>query len=66
MMGLVVRVDVREDVLSAGVGKWLTVWVVVNVGSRGVLTTLRSFFDIRVLGIHLSGPLVLGFHLNGP
>ena len=53
----------------------MTVWVVVDVGSRGVLTTLRSFFDIRVLGIHLSGPLVpvpsewsvnLGFHLNGP
>ena len=55
MMGLVVRVDVSEEVLSAGVGKWLTVWVVVVVGSRGVLTTLRSFFDIRVPGIHLSG-----------
>ena len=60
MMGLVVRVAVREEVLSAGVGKWLTVWVVVVVGSRGVLTTLRSFFDPWVLGIHLNGPFASG------
>ena len=33
-MGLVVRVNVREEVLSAGVGKWLTVWVVVDVGKE--------------------------------
>ena len=57
-MGLVVRVDVKKEVLSAGVGKWLTVWVVVDVGKEMILTTLRSFFDIRVFGIHLSGPLV--------
>ena len=30
------------------------------------LTTLRSLFVIRCLGIHLNYPLVLGLHLNGP
>ena len=33
---------------------------------RNSLTTLLSFFVILYLRIHLKGPLVLGFHLNGP
>ena len=57
-MGLVVQVDVSEGIVSAGVGKWLTVWVVVDVGKELILTTLRSVCDIRVLGIHLNDPLL--------
>ena len=29
----------------------------VDVGKEMILTTLRSFCDIRVLGIHMNGPL---------
>ena len=52
-MGLVVNVNVRTG--------WLTVvvvWVCAGlVDVKESLTTLRSFFDILELGIHLNGPL---------
>ena len=55
-MGLVVMVIVRTG-LQYACGCW--------GGGRG-LTTLRSFFDFWDLGVHLNGPLCLGFHLNVP